>query len=98
MNWTDCTDDGCQVNIGEKQGSGWYPQVTRRARKPSVAHNHDWRQEMEANPGGNGPPHNLVDEGPEGPIMTVGAGNIVSMTPATTTDGKRWMQATTPDK
>jgi len=34
-----------------KQGSGWYPQFTRRSRKPSVAHNHDWRQEMEANQG-----------------------------------------------
>jgi len=51
MNWTDCTDDGCQIHIGEKQGSGWYPQFTRRSRKPSVAHDHDWRQEMEANPG-----------------------------------------------
>jgi len=51
MNWTDCTDDGCQIHLGEKQGSGWYPQFTRRSRKPSVAHNHHWRQEMEANPG-----------------------------------------------
>jgi len=51
MNWTDCTDDGCQIHLGEKQGSGWYPQFTRRVRKPSVAHDHDWRQEMEANPG-----------------------------------------------
>jgi len=51
MNWTDCTDDGCQIHLGEKQGSGWYPQVTKRSRKPSVAHYHDWRQEMEANPG-----------------------------------------------
>jgi len=50
MNWTDCTDDGCQIHLGEKQGSGWYPQFTRRSRKPSVAHDHDWRQEMEANP------------------------------------------------
>jgi len=42
MNWTDCTDDGCQIHLGEKQGSGWYPQFTRRSRKPSVAHDHDW--------------------------------------------------------
>jgi len=56
MNWTDCTDDGCQIHLGEKQGSGWYPQVTRRARKASVAHDHDWRQEMEANPGEDWPP------------------------------------------
>jgi len=51
MNWTDCTDHGCQIHLGEKQGPGWYPQFTRRSRKPSVAHDHDWRQEMEANPG-----------------------------------------------
>jgi len=51
MHWTDCTDDGCQIHLGEKQGSGWYPQFTRRSRKPRVAHDHDWRQEMEANPG-----------------------------------------------
>jgi len=51
MNWTDCTDNGCQIHLGEKQGSGWYPQFTRRLRKPSVAQDHDWRQEMEANPG-----------------------------------------------
>jgi len=51
MNWTDCTDDGCQIHLGEKQGSGWYPQFTRRSRKPSIAHDQDWQQEMEANPG-----------------------------------------------
>jgi len=51
INWTDCTDNGCQIHLGEKQGSGWYPQFTRRSRKPSVAHDHDWRKEMEANPG-----------------------------------------------
>jgi len=51
MNWMDCTDHGCQIHLGEKQESGWYPQFTRRSRKPSVAHEHDWRQEMEANPG-----------------------------------------------
>jgi len=49
MTCTDCTDDGCQIHLGEKQGSGSYPQFTRRSRKPSVAHDHDWRQEMEAN-------------------------------------------------
>jgi len=51
MTWTDFTDDGCQIHLGEKQVSGWYPQFTRRSRKSSVAHDHDWRQEMEANPG-----------------------------------------------
>jgi len=51
MNWTDCTNDGCQIHLSEKQRSGWYPQCTRRLKKPSVAHDHDWRQEMEANPG-----------------------------------------------
>jgi len=56
MNWTDCTDDGCQIHLEEKQGSGWYPQFIRRSRKPSVAHDHDWRQEMEANPAEDGAP------------------------------------------
>jgi len=44
MNWTDYTDDGYQIHPGEKQGSGRYPQFTRKLRKPSVAHDHDWRQ------------------------------------------------------
>jgi len=35
----------------KKQGSCWYPQFTRRSRNPRVAHDHDWRPEMEANPG-----------------------------------------------
>jgi len=51
MNWTDCTSDECQIHLSEKQGSGRYPQFTRRSKKPSVAQDHDWRQEMEANPG-----------------------------------------------
>ena len=51
MSWTDCVDDGCQIHLSEKPGSGLYPQFTRRFREPSVAHNHDWRQEMEANSG-----------------------------------------------
>jgi len=50
-NWTDCTNDGCLIHLGEKQGSGWYPQFTRRSRKPGVANDHDWRQEIDANPG-----------------------------------------------
>jgi len=51
MNWTACTDDRCQIHLSEKQGSGWYPQFTRRLRKPSVAHDHDWEQKIEVNPG-----------------------------------------------
>ena len=51
MSWTDCVDDGCQIHLSEKQGSHWYPQFTRRSRQPSVAHDHDWRKGMEANPG-----------------------------------------------
>jgi len=34
-----------------KQGSGWYPPFTRRSRKPSVAHDHHWRHDMEGKPG-----------------------------------------------
>jgi len=56
MNWTDCTDNRCQIHLCEKQGSGWYPPFTRRSRKPSVIHDHYWRQEMEANPGENWAP------------------------------------------
>jgi len=59
MNCTDCTDNGCQIHLREKQGSGWYPQFTRRSRKPGVAHDHDWRQEMEANPGEEWAPQQL---------------------------------------
>jgi len=51
INWTDCSDDRCQIHLGKKQGSGWYPQFTRRSRKPTVAHDHNRRQEMETNPG-----------------------------------------------
>jgi len=51
MSWTGCFDDGCQIHLSEKQGSSWYPQFTRGSRKPSVAHDHYWRQEIEANPG-----------------------------------------------
>jgi len=51
MNWTGCPDDGCQIHLSEKEGSGWYPPFTRRLSKPSVAHDHNWRQEMEVNPG-----------------------------------------------
>jgi len=51
MNWTDCTNDECQIHLSEKQGSCGYPQFTRRSRKPSVAHDHDCRQVMEASPG-----------------------------------------------
>jgi len=32
MNRTDCTDDACQIHLGKKLGSGWYPQFTRRSR------------------------------------------------------------------
>jgi len=56
MNWTDCHNDECRIHPGEKQGSGWYPQFTRRSRQPSVTNDHDWRQEMEANPGENWAP------------------------------------------
>jgi len=50
MSWTDCHNDECQIHFSEKQGSGWYPQFTNRSRKPSITHDHDWRQEIEANP------------------------------------------------
>jgi len=60
MHWTDCNDDECQIHLGERQGSGFYPQFTRRSRKSSVAHDQDWRQEMEANPGEDWVPQQLL--------------------------------------
>jgi len=60
MNWTDGMDDRSQIHQGEKQGSGWAPQFTRRLREPSVAHDDDWRQEKEANP--------VVDWAPPEPL------------------------------
>jgi len=51
MNWMDCTADGCQIHLSKKQGSAWYPQFNKRSKQPNVAHNHDWRQEIEANQG-----------------------------------------------
>jgi len=99
MNWTDGTDDGCQIHLGEKQGSGWYPQFTRRSRKPSVTHDHDWRQEMEANPGEDWAPqqqpHQRKARRAHGDPTSWG---IVLTTTARNTDGKRWTPDTTPDK
>jgi len=90
MSWTGWMDDRCQIHLGEKQGSGWYPQFTRRSRKASVAHDHDWRQEMEANPGEDwDPQQNLVSEEPEGPTETSRAGSPVLTTTARNTGGKR---------
>ena len=42
LNWTDGTEDGCQIHLGEKQGSGWYTKFTKRSKQPSVAHDHRW--------------------------------------------------------
>jgi len=63
MNWTECTDDGCRIHLSEKQGSGWYLQFTRRLRKPRVAHDHDWRQEIEGNPGQDWAPQQQPRQG-----------------------------------
>jgi len=51
MSWNEYFDDGCQIHLSEKQESGLYSQFTRGSRQPSIAHNHDWRQDIEANPG-----------------------------------------------
>jgi len=53
LSWTDSVHDGCQIHLNVKQGLGWYPQssFTKISRQPSVAHDNDWLQEMEANPG-----------------------------------------------
>ena len=51
MSWCTCNDDGCLVHLREKQGSGWYPEPTRRSSQLSVAHDHQWRQQLKENPG-----------------------------------------------
>jgi len=51
MSWTECHHDECQTHLGSNQGSGWYPQCTRRLRQQSFAHDYDWGPEMEVNPG-----------------------------------------------
>jgi len=98
MNWTDCKDDGCQIHLSEKEGSGWYPQFTRRSRKPSVAHDHTGDRRWKETQGRTGPHNNLAAEEPEGRIMKSRAGSTVSTTGATNTDGKRWTPAIIPDK
>ena len=99
MSRTHCTDDRCQNPSRRKQGSGWYPQFTRRLRKPSVAHDQDWRQQMEANQERNGlHNNNLVSEEPEGPMETSQPGSTVLKTTARNTGGKRYTLDTTPDK
>jgi len=100
MNWTECTDDGCQIHLSEKQGSGWYPQFTRRSRKPSVAHDHDWRQEMEANPGEDWAPQQQPRQRrarrPHGDLTSWE--HCFSTTTTRNTVGKRWTPDTTLDK
>jgi len=51
--WTDCHNNECRIHLGANHGSGWYPRFSRRSRKQSVAHDHDWRQVIEVNLGEN---------------------------------------------
>jgi len=54
---------------------------------------------MNANPGEDWAPNkNLGSQGPEGPMETSRAGNLVLTTIAKNTGGKRWTPDTTPDK
>jgi len=98
MSWTHCVDNECQIHLSEKQGSGCYLQFTRTSREPSVPHDHDWRQEMKANPGEDWAPQQPRQRRARRLITKSQAGRIVSTTSATTTEGRRWTPATTPDK
>jgi len=99
MSWTDCTDDGCQIHLGEKQGSGWYPQFTRRSKQPSVAHDHNWRPEMEANPGEDWAPQQQSRQRRARRVYEdFTAGTIALTTIAMNTDGTRWTPPITPDR
>jgi len=51
MSWTEWSDEGCQIHLSGKPGSGWYLQFSRRTIKAIVAHDHEWQQEMKSNPG-----------------------------------------------
>ena len=99
MSWTDSPNHDCQVHLGEKQGSAWYPQFSRKLRQPSVAHDHEWLQEMEVKPGEDVVPQQQPQRRRARRAHHESqAGSLVSMTSATTTDGKRWMPGITPDK
>jgi len=99
MSWTDCVDEGCRIQMSEKQGSGLYPQFTRRSRQLSVAHDHDWQQEMEGNPGEDSAPQQQTRQprARKAHVELTG-GSIVLTTIAKNTAGKGWTPNTTPDK
>jgi len=99
MNWTDCTEDGCQIHLRNKQRSGWYPQFTRRSRKQvsptTTTGDRRWKRTQERTGPHN---NNLIGERLEGPMETSRGGSIVLMTNARITGGKRWTPDITPGK
>jgi len=99
MNWTDCTDDGCQIHLGEENkgqaGIHNSPEDRENQASPTTTTgDRRWKRTQER----TGPHNNLAGEEPEGLITKSRAGSIVSMTTATNTDGKRWTPAITPDR
>jgi len=98
MNCTDCTDDGCQIHLSEKQGSGWYQNSPgdreNQVSPTTTTGDRRWKQTQER----TGPHNILAGEEPEGLTTKSRAGSIVSTTTATNSDGERWTPAITPDK
>jgi len=98
MKWTDCTDDGCQIHLGENKGqAGTYNSPGDQEYQVSpttTTGDKRWKRTQ----GRTGSHNNLAGEEPEGLITKSRAGSIVSMTIATNTDGKRWTLAPTPAK
>ena len=85
MNWTDCTEDKCQIHLGEKKGqAGTHNSPGDRENQVSpttTTGDRRWKQTQEK----TGSTHNRVGERPEGPITRLRAGSTVSIPTATTT-------------
>jgi len=98
MNWTDCTEDGCQIHLGENKGqAGTHNSPEDRGNQvsaPSTTGDRRWKPTRER----TGSHNNLAGEEPERLITRSQAGSIVSTTIATNTDGKKGTPATTPAK
>lgn len=98
MLWVACHNNRCLLNMSKEQGSGWYPQPTRRSRQPSVAPDQDWQPHMEEKPGEDSAPNNPERKISEGVREILSVGNTASMTTEETTDGKMWMLGTIPER
>jgi len=99
LNWMDCTDDGCQIHLGEKnkgQGGTHNSPGDRGNQVSPMTSTGDmrWKRTQERTGSRNSP----VEGEPEGLITKSRAGSIVSTTIATNIDGKSWTRDLTTDK